>query len=239
LIGAHYGIIPEMERSRSIVRMQLDLAAERCGDPNFSRLVWIPLGLKSDDDRQQVLIDELQRSSQAGSELLQTKLEDLKTVIHAKLVPKPKPAANGHGERGLPCVYLICDKQDYDDTKPLEDFLIDYGIEVLPPPIEGDEIQISQYHKESLQLCDGVMIYYGRVSDNWAQFKRLELLKLLGFGRDRPLLAKAFYLGPPMTSQKERFRCPDALVIKNYEGFNQEPLAVFLAKLEQSNRASV
>jgi hypothetical protein len=158
LIGAHYGIIPEMERSRSSVRIQLDLAAERCGDPSFSRLIWMQMGLKSDDERQQVLIDELQRSSQAGSDLLQTKLEDLKTVIHAKFVPKPKPVTNGHGERGLPRVYLICDKQDYDDTKPLEDFLIDHGIEVLPPPIEGDEAQILRYHKESLLLCDAVMI---------------------------------------------------------------------------------
>ncbi|HZC01476.1 MAG TPA: hypothetical protein VE844_08970 [Gammaproteobacteria bacterium] len=46
LIGPYYGIIPEMERSRSNVCMQLDLAAERCGDPNFSRLIWMPLGLK-------------------------------------------------------------------------------------------------------------------------------------------------------------------------------------------------
>jgi hypothetical protein len=145
---------------------------------------------------------------------------------------------NGHGERGLPRVYLICDKQDYDDTKPLEDFLSDHGIEVLPPPLEGDQAQISQYHKESLLFCDGVMIYYGRVSDTWAQLKRLELLKLPGFGRDRPLLAKAFYLSAPTTGQKERFRCPDALVIRNYQGFNTEPLAPFLAKLQQFNRAS-
>lgn len=126
--------------------MQLDLAAERCGDPDFSRLIWMPPGLKPDDERQQALIDELQRSAQAGSEVLQTKLEDLKAAIQAKLAPKPKLATNGRGERGLPCVYLICDKQDYDDTKPLEDFLSDHGIEVLPPPLEGNQAQISQYH---------------------------------------------------------------------------------------------
>ena len=38
---------------------------------------------------------------------------------------------------------------------------------------------------------------------------------------------------------KERFRCPDALVIKNYQSFNTEPLALFLAQLQQSNRASL
>jgi uncharacterized protein DUF4062 len=237
LIGMHYGIIPEMERSRSSMRMQLDLAAERGNDPTFSRVIWMPPGIQSADERQQALIDELQRSSQAGSELVQTKLEDVKTIIHAKLAPKPTPAINGHEERGLPSVYLICDKQDCDDTKSLEDFLNDQGITVLPSPFEGDESQFAQYHKESLQLCDAVLIYYGRVSDTWAQLKRLDLLKLAGVGRDRPLLAKAFYLSAPTTVPKERFRCPDAIVMKNYQGFDGATLAPFLAQLQQSRRA--
>ena len=237
LIGKHYGIVPEMERSRSSVRIQLDLAAERGNDPNFSRVIWMPPGLQSTDERQQALIDELHRYSQAGSELVQTKLEDVKTIIHAKLAPKPAPATNGHEERGLPSVYLICDKQDYDDTKSLEDFLNNQGITVLPSPFEGDESQFAQYHKESLQFCDAVLIYYGRVNDTWAQLKRLELLKLAGAGRDRPLLAKAFYLSAPTTVPKERFRCPDAIVMKNYQGFDGATLAPFLAQLQQFRRA--
>jgi hypothetical protein len=237
LIGMHYGIIPEMELSRSSVRLQLDLAAERGNDPNFSRVIWMPPGLQSADERQQALIDELQRNSQAGSELLQIKLEDVKTIIHAKLAPKPASATNGHEERGLPSVYLICDKQDYDDTKSLEDFLNDQGITVLPSPFEGDESQFAQYHKESLQLCDAVLIYYGRVSDTWAQLKRLELLKLAGVGRDRPLLAKAFYLSAPTTIPKDRFRCPYAIVMRNYQGFDAATLAPFLAQLQQAGRA--
>lgn len=97
LVGAHYGVIPEMERNRSSVRMQLDLAAELCGDATFSRLIWMPIGLSSEDERQQALIDELQRSAQAGSDLLQTNLEELKTCIHVKLAPKPKPATQADG----------------------------------------------------------------------------------------------------------------------------------------------
>jgi len=238
LLSPHYGLIPEMERSRSSVHLQLDLAAERCGNPNFSRLIWMPVGLQSADERQQALIDALQRSSVVGSELLQTKLEDVKTIIHAKLAPKPLAATNGHEEQGMPSVYLICDKQDYDETRPLEDFLSDHGIAVLPSALEGDETQFAQYHKESLQLCDAVMVYYGRVSDTWAQLKRLELLKLAGAGRDRPLLAKAFYLSAPTTSQKERFRCPNAIVMKSYQGFDSATLTPFLDHLKQAQRAS-
>ncbi len=238
LLSMHYGIIPEMERSRSNVHLQLALAAERCGKPNFSRVIWIPVGLQSTDERQQALIDTLQHSSLAGSELLQTKLEDVKTIIHAKLAPKPSTVTNGHEEQGMPSVYLICDKQDYDETRPLEDFLSDQGIDVLSSALEGDETQFAQYHKESLQFCDAVMVYYGRVSDTWAKLKRLELLKLAGAGRDRPLLAKAFYLSAPTTDQKERLRYPDTMVIRNYQGLNTETLAPFLARLKQIQRVS-
>jgi len=116
LLGTHYGSIPEMERSRSSVHVQLDLAAERCSDPKFSRVIWMPVGLQAADERQQALIDALQHSSLAGSELLQAKLEDLKTIVHVKLAPKPTPPTNRPEEQGLPSVYLICDKQDYDET---------------------------------------------------------------------------------------------------------------------------
>ncbi|MGH8582979.1 MAG: TIR domain-containing protein [Gammaproteobacteria bacterium] len=232
LVGAHYGIVPEMERSRSAVSMQLALAAERCGEAGFSRLIWMPVGLGSEDERQRALIDELQGSAQAGSDLLQTKLEELKTVIHEKLAPQPKPAAHTGAQPGVSYVYLLCDKADYDATRPIEDYLSERGIAVLPPLLEGEGLQVSQYHRESLQLCDALMIFYGSASDTWAQLKRLELLKLAGLGRERPLLAKAFYLSTPATSQKERFRCPDALVIKEYGGFNQESLAPFLAPLQ-------
>ncbi|MGH8626627.1 MAG: hypothetical protein ACREYC_15615 [Gammaproteobacteria bacterium] len=132
---------------------------------------------------------------------------------------------------------MLCDREDYDDTKSIEDFLSDHGVVVLPPPIEGDEALISQYHKESLQACDALMIYYGRVGDTWAQLKRLELLKLAGLARDRPLRAKAFYLSVPTTSQKERFRCPGAFVIKNYQGLDPESLESFLAHLKQGGTA--
>jgi hypothetical protein len=82
------------------------------------------------------------------------------------------------------------------------------------------------------------MVYYGRVSDTWAQLKRLELLKLAGAGRDRPLLAKAFYLSAPTTNQKDRFRCPNAIVMKSYQGFDSATLTPFLDHLKQAQRAS-
>src|ERR1044072_73110 len=93
LIGEHYGVIPEQETERSTVRLQEELAVERGDDAQFSRLIWMPPGLEPKDDRQKKFVVDLQTnfSSHNGSELLQVKLEDLKTIIQSKLAPKEKP----------------------------------------------------------------------------------------------------------------------------------------------------
>jgi hypothetical protein len=120
LIGEHYGIIPEMEPERSVVRLQQELAMERGDNGEFSRLIWMPPGLQPKDERQQKFVVDLQNSftSHNGSELLQGKLEDLKTIIQTKLTQKPKPAVSAPG--GMVRIYLICDQQDVDAVEPLQ-----------------------------------------------------------------------------------------------------------------------
>jgi hypothetical protein len=236
LVGSRYGFIPEDE-TRSIVRLQHELAMERDGEANFSRVIWLPTDLTAGaarDERQSEFITQLQQDSAVlrRVELLQTKLADLKTYIQDTLNPRPKPAPNGHEPSGVPSVYLICDQQDYDDVAALTDYLFDQNLEVLPTPAEGDAAAISQYHRESLCTCDAVLIYYGRGNETWARLNGMELQKLRGYGREKPLLAKAFYLSAPSTKPKERFRSNEALVIRAYEGgFDPAPLAPFLTQL--------
>ncbi|MGH8533541.1 MAG: hypothetical protein ACREV1_12640, partial [Gammaproteobacteria bacterium] len=177
---------------------------------------------------QQAFLDELQ-SARAGPDLMQTKLEDLKTVIHAKLTPKPKSNGNRRADHGPARVYLICDKQDYEETQSLEDYLHNQNLEVIPP-VEGD----AKYHNENLLLCDALLIYYNRAADPWAQIKRQELIKLPGLGRPKPILAKAFYIGGEKTPQKERFRSHEARVIKHFGDFMPELLAPFLTDIQQA-----
>ena len=86
LIGAHYGIVPELE-DRSIVRIQHDLAEARSDNSQFKRLIWLPSDLKPKESRQQAFIEYLSNSPVAlkNAELLREKLEDLKTVIQNQL----------------------------------------------------------------------------------------------------------------------------------------------------------
>jgi hypothetical protein len=237
LIGSRYGIIPEDE-SRSIVELQNDVAAERGND--LSRLIWMPQGLEAQEERQQKFIDELRLgfNGHRSVELLQTKLEDLKTQIYEKLSSQQKPEVDASDAGGPRSLYLICDGQDYDDVSALESYLFEQGIEVILPVMGGDESQIAQDHKETLLQCDAVMIYYGRANEIWLRMKLRELLKLNGYGRKQPLLAKAVYVAAPQTAEKERLRTHEALIIKGYdETFSPAPLNPFLDQLRAAKGA--
>ena len=235
LIGEHYGVIPEMEPERSIVRMQQELAMERGGNGEFSRLIWMPKDLQPKDERQQKFVFELKNdfSSRNGSDLLQGKLEDLKTIIQTRLSQKPKPLMSAPGNRIH--IYLICDKQDIDAVEPLQNHIYDCEYEVTLPLLDGgkDE-EVVQDHKENLLLCDAVLIFQGRASEAWLRAKLRELLKLPGYGRTSPLLGRAVYVASPMSSSKERFKTYEAQVIKDYGDFNPASLDPFLAQISRA-----
>lgn len=230
LIGARYGIVPE-DDSRSIIQIQNDLARERAQE--IQQLIWMPTGLESQDARQQKFIDSLRLGldGHQGVEVLQTKLEDLKTQIYEKLADKPQAAADADSDSRPTSIYLICDKQDYEAVSTLESYLFDQGFEVILPVLEGDEAQAAQDHKDNLLYCDAVIIYYGQANAIWLRMKMRELQKIAGYGRTQPLLAKAIYISGPRTARKDQFKTHEALVVRNYEAFSPEPLQPLLAKI--------
>jgi TIR domain len=240
LIGEHYGVIPEMETERSVVRLQEELALERGDAADFSRLIWIPPGLQPRDERQRRFVLDLQNSfaSHNGSELLQIKVEDLKTIIQAKLTQTPKHTAASSNGAGPVRIYLICDQQDADSAQPVATYLLDQGYEAILPLSEGTDAEILEDHKENLLMCDAVLIFQGRASESWLRMKLRELLKLPGYGRSAPLLAKGVYMGLPSTPLKERFNTLDACVIKNFGEFNPSSLDPFVAQIKKAKGGS-
>lgn len=102
LVGSGYGIVPE-GADRSVVVLQNELAADRSREyPGFSRLVWMPVGLQAQEPRQEEAI----KSLQDDPNLLQTTLEELKTIIQDQLNPQPQPAKDAIAEDGPLRVYL-------------------------------------------------------------------------------------------------------------------------------------
>ena len=235
LVGGNYGIIPE-EESRSLVEIQSEVA-EVCGE-GLRRIVWMPAGLEPRDERQRQIVNHfrLGLNGHRSIEVLQTSLEELKKHIEERISDEPKAAAAPAGG-GPASIYLICDREDLSDVTPLEEYLFERGFNVFLPAMEGDETSVREDHRANLVECDAVVVYYGRGSDVWLRMKQRELQKAAGYGRTKPLLAKAIYVTGTPTPSKERIRDHDALVIKNFDRFSPEPLQPFLEKVRQGKGA--
>jgi hypothetical protein len=234
LVGSTYGLIPEGEEERSIIRMQEELAARRASeDASFSRLIWMPPGLEPQGNRHRAFVEALNTSLGAGAELLQTSVEDLKMRVVEKLTkraeaPAKQPNGNGYAE-GPRAVYLICDNRDVGDVMPIEDYLFNQGFEVINSAVVSEGDDAAQSHRESLLNCDAALIYYGNANQMWLRSKLWDLQKARGWGRTSPLSAKAVYVSAPQTSDKQRFRTHEVpLVIQNFEGFSPDALKPFV-----------
>ncbi|HKH47939.1 MAG TPA: hypothetical protein VKM72_25050 [Thermoanaerobaculia bacterium] len=241
LIGHTYGVVPD-GASRSLVVLQQEMAAERSAAGGLSRLIWMPQDLQVEDARQQEFVQYLLTSPEvhAQAELLQVPLEDLKATIHLKLAPpaspKPGPETRASSQE-LIRVYLICDQQDLEATRPLEDFLFNQGLEVVLPLFDEDETQARIDHEESLCTCDAILLFYGETGEPWLRRKLRELQRSAALGREKPLLARGIYVAAPMTPQKERFRTLEAAVLHEpAEGFSPAALAPFLGELDKARR---
>ena len=238
LIGGSYGIVPEGAGSRSIVRLQNEIAAERSRDETFSRLLWMPVGLTPQETVQAEFIEHLRTdaTTQKGAELLQTPLEELKNVIQLRL------SSNGHKSKGKPSpdtppkIYLIFDKRDLEDIVPLTDYLsLNKQFHVLLPLIDDegvDDSEAFEIHKENLAQCDAVLIYYGHANQVWFEYKRRDLKKIVGLERKSILAAEAVYVTSPKTAHKQLFNSPGTVVIKNFGDFLPAVLDPFVDGVE-------
>jgi hypothetical protein len=237
LVGKSYSFVPEAS-SRSLLEIQNDLAIERGDEGEFSRLLWIPPGLQVKDERQRGVIERIRMDPriQKGADLLETPMEDFKTVIQERLkritVPTAAPNKQAGSFRNLVQLYLIYDQRDTEVASPWADFLFEKEFEVIRPVFEGDEAEVREYHEENLRSCDAALILYGTASECWLRRKLRELQKSAGYGRTKPMPVVAISLIPPAAPEKERFRTHEAMVIPQFAGFSPDALQPFISLLK-------
>ncbi len=238
VIGKSYGIVPE-GTDRSIIEIQNDLAIEREKKGDFCRIVWIPPGLETDDERQRRFIESLRSDPriQEGADLLETPLEDLKTQVHKTLTRAPARGSNGGSREpgeavDIKNVYLMCDSRDSSRVAQVADYLFDQGCEVILPAFQGDEAAVRADNEENLRQADGVLIYYGSPSELWLRSKLRERRKSAGLGRTKPIRATAILVAPPNNERETWLRTHDARVLRQSSEFSTELLDPFLADLQ-------
>jgi len=226
LVGKTYSLVPE-GGMRSLLEVQDELALERAEKGNFGRLVWIPPGLQIQDERQRKFVESLRLDPriQHSTDLLETPLEEFKSVVHQRLNKascETNPAASRPRQ-----MYLIFDRQDLEMIAPWRDFLFEH-FEVICSVFDGDESDIREFHEENLRASDVVLIHYGAGSEIWLRRKLRELLKSSAYGRTEPFRAVGILVAPPLTPQKRVFKTHEAIIISQNDGFAPESFASFL-----------
>ena len=236
LVGKNYGVVPE-GGVKSLPEMQQMLASERGSTGGLASIIWVAPEIELEDERQRAFIDHLRTDSNvhATAELLETPIEDLKTLIYRKLAP-PKVAKAAVAPSGeLTRIYLLCDRDDVDATGPVTDYLFDHGYEVILPLFDEDEAQTRMEHEENLRSADAVIIFYGAGNEVWLRRKLRELQRSGGLGREKPWLGRAIYVAGPATPQKERLRTLEATVLhEGSAGFQAPVIDAFLADLAKA-----
>jgi hypothetical protein len=230
LVGSAYSFVPEGGK-RCVVEIQNELALERGKIGNFAHLIWVAPGLNVEDLRQRTVLAALRENPdlQDGTDLLESSLEDLKTVIHSRLEKGKQPFADK--QTGTKRIYLIYDREDREAVLPWSDFLFDQGLEVDRPAFDGDETEIRQLHDENLRTADAVVIYYGAGKDAWIQ-ATLRGLQRRKAEQTHPLRAIAILLAPPVTLEKQHFRTHLALALPQWQGLEAKALDQLLRLLD-------
>ncbi len=229
LMGKSYSFVPE-GGAKSLLEIQNELAIERGENGQFSRLLWIPIGLQVEDKRQQKVIEQVRMDPRIheGADLLETGLEDLRTVIQDRL-KRPNELIEAAG-RDRARVYVMYDPRDANAISPWVDFLFERGLEVISPIMEGDEAEIRKFHEQNLRTCDGALILYGAANECWVRRKLRELQKSVGYSRASQMPVVAIVLTSPKTAEKERFRTHEAIMIPQWYGLSPDPFGAFISR---------
>lgn len=227
LIGSAYGEIPEGSE-RSIVDMQNRLAAETTTAKHqrkdeFARLIWIAPNLRNASEKQKNFIDSLKRDTEAqeGAEILQNPLEDFKNIMREELLEaqERKQVEDQHGRS----VYLLHDRIDHHEVRPLIDMIEKSGYRVLTPAFEGELLDVRKRHIDNLKNFDVAVIFKGKVNEQWVRMKVLDLMKAPGFGRKKPISGKAIIAPNAETYRTQNMRLIDpARPAESLQSFLQE-----------------
>jgi Domain of unknown function (DUF4062) len=237
LLGERYGLVPDGE-TRSIVELQLELAANRAGS---NCVIWIPPGIAAAEDRQRSFIDQVRNQpGLAGAvELLEASLEEVKSFVIGRLRKgaSAEPAVRKASPNGAAldlCIYLVCDQRDRPAVATLYEHLIEQGFEVMLPLRKGDPEQVRNDHQENLLICDAALIYWGAADEFWLRTKMRDLIRARGLGRDKPLRGSAIYVAEPQDEAKQEFVTGDGQVIREKGEFSPVALEPFIGRIKRA-----
>jgi hypothetical protein len=232
LIGNTYGEVPD-GGTQSIMDIQNRIAAEKSHEAkkrneSFGRLIWIAPAVIHMNESQKRFIETIKRDVevQEGAEILETPLEHFKNIIREELLEaKDRKSIKETGGRA---VYLLHDKEDTQEVRPYVELMEKSGFHVLMPGFEGELLEQRRKHIENLRALDAAIIYKGKGNEQWVRMKASDIAKAPGFGRKKPIVAKAILSAPGDISNGHDFKIQDFRLIEGDSKYFIESLKSFL-----------
>ena len=235
----------------SIIDLQNELAHEYTGimlkenakndlKKSFGRLIWLSPDIKNITERQKIFIENIKTEAALynETEVLEIDLEEMKSIIIEEIESGGRfntkhREINGYvapsREDLSKIIYLIYDRDDKEESQKILKLLQKAHFRVVQPIFEGELMDVRYIHQENLKRCDGVIIYYGKTSDAWIKTKLQDVRKAPGFGRSKPLRAKAVYLEGEKTIDLAFILNQKTMILGNKGPFKSVYLDSFLA----------
>ncbi|HEX5271577.1 MAG TPA: serine/threonine-protein kinase [Gemmataceae bacterium] len=148
--------------------------------------------------------------------------QEVKRRTAEKAAPKP-PADQAF-------VFINVGRDDLPLTGDLCGLLEQRGCSYALPMHEGRPDEIRQDLEANLLDCDGLIIVYGEITEQWVREQLRQWRKIL-YRRDKPLRALAVYEGPPCEKQGLGMRLPKMHVIDCRQGMQEDKVRSFLNEL--------
>jgi hypothetical protein len=219
MMGAYYGEFIKNAKY-SLIDFQARVvkefieSKEKCHKPY--QIIWIPSDLKTTDQRQSLYLKRIKRDeTQEKTEIIEAPLEVFKTIVNNKLnelavIPVTTP------ESGY-SLYLICEEPEKHDLQEYINLIQSRGFRVITnAPSGGKEYYSITEHIRILKKADAVLIYKGESSMEWLNSKIRDLVKVPGFGKEKPFKAIGIF-SPQKTTDKSLLFLRNVTVIWNDE----------------------
>jgi hypothetical protein len=189
IIGREYG--PEIPGNRqSVPEWMHQLASKHTGslsqkeeNKSLHRIIWIAPANKTIDPRQEQFIAKIRTETMAfaGTELLETPFESLKSFIHGQLnILKTKSESK---EKDSGSVYLVYEKRIEPDIQPLLNNIQEFEPQAALPGFNLSPEESMHRHKSLITGCRSIIIFYEGGNAFWLRAKMNDVLKANGFGR--------------------------------------------------------
>jgi hypothetical protein len=241
IVGETYGGVPDGPSQKSEVILQNELAAKQSKSDQLKRVIWLPVGTRSQQTHQQAFIDALHQdaAAQIGADLITADIEGLKTSIHAVLTklekPEPQlPPVQAAASDQAKLIYLVCNEKDRKATVPLRKFCRGLGFEVAIPAFEGDATAVREAHQRLLTNADAVILFYGAGDEAWKRTIDNELKKMPGYRSEKPLVSYTFLADPKTIDKEDLIDMDEPNLINGLGDFSDTTMTAFVKAMKPS-----